>query len=192
MPTVLLQSLVADRAPAERPLEGETQPSDESLVTSARAGDRRAFSILYQRYVRTIHAVVLSRVSVSDSSDLVQDVFVTAMRRLPSLRDPRAFGGWLISIARNHVTDHHRRPHHTHEVPDAGRAPPPSAEAAEVLAAIGELPEAYRETLLMRLVEGMSGPEIAARTGLAPGSVRVNLHRGMMMLRRKLGWESER
>jgi RNA polymerase sigma-70 factor (ECF subfamily) len=49
------------------------------------------------------------------------------------------------------------------------------------------LPETYRETLLLRLVEGMTGPEIAARTGLTSGSVRVNLHRGMQQLREKLG-----
>ena len=48
-----------------------------------------------------------------------------------------------------------------------------------VLAAIRRLPEAYRETLVLRLVEGMTGPEIAERTGLTPGSVRVNLHRGL-------------
>jgi RNA polymerase sigma-70 factor, ECF subfamily len=48
------------------------------------------------------------------------------------------------------------------------------------------LPEAYRETLILRLVEGMTGPEIAARTGLSHGSVRVNLHRGMQQLREKL------
>jgi hypothetical protein len=45
----------------------------------------------------------------------------------------------------------------------------------------------YRETLIMRLVEGMTGPEIAERTGLAAGSVRVNLHRGMKLLRERLG-----
>jgi RNA polymerase sigma-70 factor (ECF subfamily) len=49
------------------------------------------------------------------------------------------------------------------------------------------LPEAYRETLILRLVEGMTGPEIAERAGLTAGSVRVNLHRGMQMLREKLG-----
>ena len=46
--------------------------------------------------------------------------------------------------------------------------------------------DAYRETLVMRLVEGMTGPEIAERTGLKHESVRVNLHRGMKMLRQKL------
>ena len=44
-----------------------------------------------------------------------------------------------------------------------------------------------RDALILRLVEGMTGPEIAARTGLTHGSVRVNLHRGMQQLREILG-----
>jgi len=48
------------------------------------------------------------------------------------------------------------------------------------------LSETYRETLILRLVEGMTGPEIAARTGMTHGSVRVNLYRGMEQLRAKL------
>jgi RNA polymerase sigma-70 factor (ECF subfamily) len=58
------------------------------------------------------------------------------------------------------------------------------------LEAIRQLPEAYRETLVLRLVEGMTGTEIAERTGLRAESVRVNLHRGMKMLREKLGMEA--
>ena len=60
------------------------------------------------------------------------------------------------------------------------------ARQSEILDAIRALPDAYRETLILRLVEGMTGPEIAARTGLTHGSVRVNLHRGMQQLRAKL------
>jgi RNA polymerase sigma-70 factor (ECF subfamily) len=60
------------------------------------------------------------------------------------------------------------------------------AEAAHALRVIQQLPEAYRETLVLRLVEGMTGPEIAERTGLTPDSVRVNLHRGMKALRARL------
>ena len=51
---------------------------------------------------------------------------------------------------------------------------------------IRTLPVAYRETLILRLVEGLTGPEIAERTGLTAASVRVNLHRGMALLRGKL------
>jgi hypothetical protein len=43
------------------------------------------------------------------------------------------------------------------------------------------------ETLTLRFVEGMTGPEIAMRTGLTDGSVRVNLHRGMQQLKEQLG-----
>ena len=49
------------------------------------------------------------------------------------------------------------------------------------------MPETYRETMVLRFVEGLTGPEIAERTGLAPVSVRVNLHRGVRLLRKKLG-----
>jgi RNA polymerase sigma-70 factor (ECF subfamily) len=51
---------------------------------------------------------------------------------------------------------------------------------------IQTLPESYRETLVLRLVEGMTGPEIATRTGMTAESVRVNLCRGMKLLRAKL------
>ncbi len=60
-----------------------------------------------------------------------------------------------------------------------------------MLALIRTLPNAYRETLVLRLVEGLTGPEISERTGMTPGSVRVNLSRGMAQLRpllRKEGW----
>jgi len=60
------------------------------------------------------------------------------------------------------------------------------AEALAILDVIRSLPDAYRETLVLRLVEGFTGPEIAERTGLTPASVRVNLHRGMALLRAKL------
>ena len=60
------------------------------------------------------------------------------------------------------------------------------ASANLIMDAIKDLPDAYREPLILRLVEGMTGPEIARRTGLTPGSVRVNLHRGMQQLRAML------
>jgi RNA polymerase sigma-70 factor (ECF subfamily) len=72
------------------------------------------------------------------------------------------------------------------ELPETLESRGPSLEALEALRAIATLPDAYRETLLLRYVEGMTGPEIAARTGLTEGSVRVNLHRGMRLLRERL------
>lgn len=166
---------------------GEEDRCDAELVEAARTGDRDAFGALYHRYARMVHAVALARVPASDASDIVQDAFASALVRLDGLRDGDAFGPWLARIARNRATDLGRRRRPTVELPDTlGRPHPPSAEAAQVLAIIRALPEAYRETLLMRLVEGMTGPEIAERAGLTPSSVRVNLHRGMKLLREKL------
>jgi RNA polymerase sigma-70 factor (ECF subfamily) len=167
-------------------------PDDASLVAAARDGDRAAFGQLYERYTRMVHGILLARVPRGEVADLVHDVFLSALRRLDTLRDNNAFGGWLAMIARNRATDYHRRSVEETEVPETlSRHDPPQAEAHRVLEAVRSLPEAYREPLILRLVEGMTGPEIAARTGLTPGSVRVNLHRGMKQLREKLGWSQD-
>lgn len=158
------------------------------LVEAARGGDREAFGELYALYAAMVHAVLLARVPYAEVSDLVQDVFLLAFRKLSTLREAAAFGPWLAMIARNRAMDFHRRSRETEELSEQlSRPPTPVAEASEVLEVIRGLPEAYRETLVMRLVEGMTGPEIAEQTGLQPDSVRVNLHRGMKLLREKLG-----
>jgi len=162
---------------------------DARLVLAAREGDEGAFNGLYERYTRMVHGLLLARVPRTDLDDLVQDVFLTAWRRLPTLRDPAAFGGWLSMIARNRATDFHRRSPDYVDLPDdlpAHDATPARVEALAILDLIRTLPEAYRETLVLRLVEGLTGPEISDRTGLTAASVRVNLHRGMKLLREKL------
>jgi RNA polymerase sigma-70 factor (ECF subfamily) len=130
-----------------------------------------------------------ARAPRGDVDDLVQEVFLAAWHRLDALRDPGAFGGWLSMIARNRATDFHRRTVDSVELPDdlAGHDTTESrTDALAVLEVIRTLPDAYRETLVLRLVEGLTGPEIAERTGLTPASVRVNLHRGMKLLRERL------
>ena len=160
-------------------------------IRAVATGDEAAFARLYADYSRMVHAILLGRVPRRDIDDLVQDVFVSAYKRIRELREPAAFGGWLATIARNRATDHLRRTREPVELPDElPGGDPIEAETFAVLEVIRGLPEAYRDTLLMRLVEGMSGQEIADRTGLAPGSVRVNLHRGMKLLREKLGLET--
>src|SRR5713226_772280 len=79
------------------------------LVAAAREGDRGAFGALYQRYARMVHGILLGRVPVADVEDLVQDVFVRAMRQVHTLRDVNCFGGWLATVARNRANDFHRR-----------------------------------------------------------------------------------
>ena len=165
-----------------------------ALVQAARAGDRFAFGQLYQRYGRMVHGMLLARVPPTVVDDLVQDVFVKAMTQLRHLRDEARFGPWLAAITRNRANDHFRGSRETEEVPDdlaVEENASAEADARVALEAIRRLPETYRETLMLRLVEGMSGPEIAERTGLTPDSVRVNLHRGFKLLRERLAPRSD-
>jgi RNA polymerase sigma-70 factor (ECF subfamily) len=155
----------------------------------ARRGNRAAFGRIFERYAPMVHGLLLSRVRPHEVDDLVQEVFVTALEKLDSLKDDAAVGAWLATIARNRATDVHRRRREESDaeaVPVSERASKVT-EANRVLAIIKTLPEAYRETLVLRLVEGLSGPEIAEQVGLTPESVRVNLHRGMKLLKEKLG-----
>jgi RNA polymerase sigma-70 factor (ECF subfamily) len=170
---------------------------DSLLVEAARQGDRAAFGRLYDRYARMVHGILLARVPLCEVDDLVHDAFLLALRQLHTLRDSARFGAWLAAITRNRASDYHRRAVEEVELPESlsedlvadgapGSKRDQEDEAAYLLGVIRGLPETYREPLLLRLVEGMTGPEIAARTGLTPGSVRVYLHRGMQQLREKL------
>ena len=177
--------VAAEAAPADGAIDEASAVA--ALVDRARAGDRSAFGRLYERFAPMVHGLLLARVRPQDADDLTQEVFLSAIQRLHVLRDSRAFGGWIAAIARNATVDLYRRSPATTELPPTLGSPDrPTAEAEEALRLIRELPQAYRETLILRLVEGMSGPEIAARTGLGEGSVRVNLHRGMKLLRDRL------
>jgi RNA polymerase sigma-70 factor, ECF subfamily len=187
-----LQTVIDKPAPVE---DAEDVQDDSRLVEAARQGDRASFGRLYDRYGRMVHGILLARVPFREVDDLVHDVFLQALPRLHTLRDVKRFGAWLAAIARNRAMDYYRHAIdevtlsddvNQKEIDGQARANSLDAETAFVLAAIRALPEAYKETLLLRLVEGMTGPEIAERTGLTPGSVRVNLHRGMQQLREKL------
>jgi RNA polymerase sigma-70 factor (ECF subfamily) len=157
-----------------------------ATIRAVAAGDQDAFARLYAEYVRMVHAILLGRIPRRDVDDLVQDVFLTAYTRIRELRDPAAFGGWIATMARNRATDYLRQTRDQVELPgELAGGDSIQTDTFAVLEIVRTLPEAYRETLLMRLVEGMSGNEIAERSGLTPASVRVNLHRGMKLLRER-------
>jgi RNA polymerase sigma-70 factor (ECF subfamily) len=176
-------SRVETAAPAK-----ETVPPEVKLVERACAGDEEAFADIYRAFAPMVHGIVLARVPYDEVKDIVQDVFLTAYKSLHTLRDRAALGGWLARIARNEAVEFYRKAKPTVELTEDFRGKSnPGSEAAEILKTIRSLPESYRETLVLRLIEGMNGNEIAERTGLTPQSVRVNLHRGMEMLRQRLG-----
>jgi len=171
-----------------------TAPATERVKAEARlvervcAGDEEAFNEIYKIFAPLVHGIVLARVPRDEAADIVQEVFLSAYKNLHTLRDKNAVGAWLAMIARNRATEFYRQSKPTEELSEEMRGKDnQQTEASEIMAAIRALPDTYRETLVLRLVEGMTGQEIAERTGLTPESVRVNLHRGMKLLRQKLG-----
>jgi RNA polymerase sigma-70 factor (ECF subfamily) len=164
------------------------EPIEQTIVRAVLEGEPDRFGRLYEMYAPLVHGVLLARVPRDEVDDLLQDIFLHALRKLHTLRNPTAFGPWIAMIARNRAMDFHRASRDTVEVEEnTAVAKPSNRTAHEVLDFIRQLPDAYRETLVLRFVEGMTGPEIAVRTGLTPASVRVNLHRGMKLLRQKMG-----
>lgn len=181
MPNLALMALALEQAPDEQLMAEE--PQEVEWVRAAKTGDAAAFQRLYRRYWSVVRAIVLAHVGWQEADDISQDVFLTAWQRLEQLEDPARFPAWLSTCARNRCHNHRRGKPTLAPMPERGAPMPPVSEAREVLRAIQQLSPAYRETLVMRLVEGMSGPEIAQQTGLTPRSVRVNLHRGMAKLK---------
>jgi RNA polymerase sigma-70 factor (ECF subfamily) len=170
-------------------LKNSTHPDVAGWVVAAQNGSSEAFHRLHHRFVALVHGVLLSRFRPTVAEEMTQECFLIAFQKLRQLRDPDKFAPWIVAIARRVDAGEERHKHLTdesEETVDPSTNPEAAIDAATVLSAIRRLPDAYRETLVLRLVEGMSGPEIAQATGLSPDSVRVNLHRGMKKLREAL------
>ena len=186
----MIESMESPPIPALAQAARTADPPDERLVEAARAGDRGSWTALYQRFSGLVHGVLLARAPRAEVEDLAQDVFLRAYAHLATLRDASAFGPWIAVLARNRARDFQRSARPSEQLPDDFPADDAGhEEAVRVLVLVRSLPEAYHETLILRFVEGMTGPEIASATGLTPGSVRVNLHRGTKLLREKLRGE---
>lgn len=179
--------LMSPQAKPSVKCDPEEERIEIALVRAVLEGNRDSFARLYDLYAPLVHGILLARVPRIEVDDLVQDIFFHAFKKLDTLRDWAAFGPWIAMIARNRAMDFHRRSRETVELTDdLHGSEAPTSRALEILEMIRDLPDAYHETLVLRLVEGMTGPEIAMRTGLTPASVRVNLHRGMKLLRERL------
>jgi RNA polymerase sigma-70 factor, ECF subfamily len=198
-PTTVVQIVRGGAASgsSESPSQAISSPSSSSVIVDAidraRAGDFGAFAVVFEQFAPMVHGVLLARAgNRQDVDDLVQDVFETALTKLSTLRDSTKLGPWLAAIARNRALDLRRSASRWRTEPigedieDSMPTPSANAELTRVLRALNELPETYRETLVLRLIEGLSGPEIAEQVGMTAESVRVNLHRGMKILRERL------
>ncbi len=157
---------------------------------AARCGSQSAYAALHRRFIALVHGILLGRFRPALADELSQECFARAFAQLGQLQDPAKFGPWIATMARRIQPKEAQREQRWEdpiEVISADTSPEDQSDAERVLQALASLPEAYRETLTLRLVEGLSGPEIADLTGLGADSVRVNLHRGMTKLRALLG-----
>jgi RNA polymerase sigma-70 factor, ECF subfamily len=177
-------------------LQGGRAGSDASLVSAARSGDAAAFGTLYERYRDAVYRYCLARTgSAPDAEDMTSDVFVKALASLDRYQERGLpFLAFLYRIARNAAIDRSRRAKHrspAEELPadlasdhDVERAGIAGAERAILLAALARLKPAHREVLVLRFIEGYSGPETAALLGRSEGAVRVLQHRATAELRK--------
>lgn len=174
--------------------------SDEALVIKSRAGDRAAFEELVRRTARLVFArLFLETGNAHRAEDLTQETFLAAWRSIRQVEDPKLFRGWLLAIAQSvhlgALRQAGRQKRRGRQAPDEAMAAladpsPTPAQAAEtsesrqrLLAALKELPEHYRQPLMLRYLAGADYQSIERQLALSNGALRGLLSRGMAMLR---------
>jgi RNA polymerase sigma-70 factor (ECF subfamily) len=164
--------------------------ADEDLASAAQQGDREAFRALVERYERI--AQVSAWHVVRDyhlAEDVVQSSFVIAHAKLPELRDPAAFGSWLLTIVRRQAQEESQARRMTTTTYADQRAAPPSERGDEhelLLSTIADLLEHERTVVVLRYIDGHSVQEIADMTGRPLGTVTKQLSRAVHRLRNRL------
>lgn len=162
---------------------------DAGLVHAARRGDQAAKGALFDRHATRVRRVLLRVLGPDrDLSDLLQEVFVMALRDLDNLSDPGALGGWLSGIA-VHVARHELRRRsrwrwirfvaddEVPEVPDPGADTDARAEVRAVYRALGALPTDERIAFALRFLDGMELTEVARHCDVSLATIKRRLAR---------------
>lgn len=166
---------------------------DATLVARAREGDLRAFEALVRRYQWQMYRLALRMTaSTGDAEDIVQEVFITAWRRLPEIREDAAMVGWLYRTTTNRCLNLLRKRRPTTELDDTTPTQVPSedpqcatqaSQQREALtAALAQLPSNQRAVWLLREVHDRSYEEIAQLLATTPHAVRGRLSRARVQL----------
>ncbi|HEY8516580.1 MAG TPA: RNA polymerase sigma factor [Candidatus Binatia bacterium] len=172
--------------------------ADEEVVERVLAGDVRLFEVLMRRYNQRVYRA--ARAVLRDdheAEDAMQEAWVRAYANLASFAGRARFSTWLTRIVLNHAIERDRLRRRTFDATDAGDALPDVACSAEqqsidvelrraLESAIGELPEVYRTTFVLRAVEGLSTAETAECQDVPEETVRTRLHRARELLRRDI------
>jgi len=179
-----------------------------SLISRATRGDECALSELWQQHRRWVAAIVLAHMPRSggvELDDLLQEVAATVVGKVSGLRDEAAFKPWLRAVAMSIARTSGRKTKVRKAgwlklVGFAGESASADAEAdtgpgsarAELLAQgrklmdlAADLPDGYREPLLLKCVQGMSYKEIGRVMGLPDTTIETRIARARRMLRER-------
>jgi RNA polymerase sigma-70 factor, ECF subfamily len=185
---------VAERAALAELDEGQ-------LVAACLAGQREAFDLIVERHRRTVYLLCYRFVgNHEDASDLSQDVFVRAYKGLGRFRGQASLGTWLyrigVNVCLNRVSAKRpltesidARPHLDERAIDPAVELLRGERAAEVRAAIGQLPRKQRATVILRVYHELSHEEIAGILGSSVGAVKANFFHALGNLKRLLATE---
>jgi RNA polymerase sigma factor (sigma-70 family) len=181
--------------------------ADPALVARAQAGERQALAEIYRRYAGATRIVVhrlIARRALAE--DLHQDTFVEVLQRLGELRDPRAIGAWIRSIAVSKCLMHLRSPWHRSAVwidqlTGGWSAPGEYDDADDYLGAaagrrldraLGRLPETARAVVWLHDVEELTHEEIGRLFGHTASFSKSQLLRAHRRLRQLLDHDPEK
>jgi RNA polymerase sigma-70 factor (ECF subfamily) len=176
-------------------MPGLDNRTDEQLVDACNAGDVAAFEELYRRYKEWAVGVAYRFTGDRDAAlDVMQEAFAYLLTRFPGFRLSARLTSFLYVVIKHRALSAKRRERRAplqrgdtaerHAVPSEAEWPPVNPEAAGVLTgAIRALPDAQREVLLMRAVDGMGLQEIAVALSIPVGTVKSRLHHALAALR---------
>jgi RNA polymerase sigma-70 factor (ECF subfamily) len=178
-------------------IESENKSAALDIVRRAQTGDVAAFEALYRQYSPRIYALCL-RLQAGDRNDateLMQDVFIRAWRRLSTFRGDAAFGSWLHRLAVNTMLENtrgdRRRTARVLSMEDTSRLSGAARSSGvdlrmEMEEAIASLPKGARVAFVLHDVEGYQHQEIAQQLSVTVGTVKAQLHRARRLLRERL------
>ena len=176
---------------------GEEKAAALECIQRAQAGDVDAFEQLYREHAGRIYALCL-RLSGGDgpgATELMQDVFIRAWRRLSTFRGECAFASWLHRLAVNTMLENargdRRRSARVLTMDDTSRLEGAARSSAVDLKmdmedAIASLPKGARLAFVLHDVEGYHHQEIADQLGVSVGTIKAQLHRARRLLRERL------
>lgn len=173
--------------------------ADLDLVERCRAGVPGAFEELYRLHSPRLFGLACRMVGRTDAEDLLQDIFLTAHRKLGLYKGESSLGTWLYRLATNLCLDFIRsRAHRTAQATesyDVDNAPTPAGARGPILGvldrldlerAIAELPDGCREVFVLYDVEGFEHREVGAMLGISDGTSKSQLHKARLRLRESL------